>query len=247
MMRAFKLRDKRLGQWLMNGALAIGFLAAVSIDRWPEFMWLSETVIVLVTVIAGVVYYYAKCVNRETQEDANAKAGNNPVTPEHDIVIRRIHARVHGERLQQFVATKPIMQGDIERWLRGAVKPESSTLEEYKKVLMHNIPLQRVIVRHSEMQRISQYERRLRKLEEDIKSIMRVTEPNKNTSGRLVVDIGPVKIEIGDEETKVQVAAATPVITNVSAGVESSAKVEVGEPVVQETFDRLSPSSKAIH
>jgi hypothetical protein len=168
-------------------------------------------------------------------------------TSDRDTVIRQIHAHVHRERVQQFIATKPIMQGDIERWLRGAVKPESSTLEEYKKVLMHNLALQRVIVRHSEMQRMSQYERRLRKLEDDIKSIMRVTEPDKNNPGRLVVDIGPVKIEIGDDETKVQVAAAAPVITNVSMGVESSAKVEVGERIVQETFDRLSPSSKAIH
>ena len=80
---------RRAGPSIMNCALLIGFLAALSIDKWPEFSWLAETVIVSVTIVAMTVYFAIRCGSVDVSTHDRHEAEN---VPDNVVITAGVHA-----------------------------------------------------------------------------------------------------------------------------------------------------------
>jgi hypothetical protein len=57
------LRDDRVYQAIMNGALWIVVIAALSTTKWPELSWLTGSITVVLVVIVATVYWIAVVIN----------------------------------------------------------------------------------------------------------------------------------------------------------------------------------------
>ena len=57
------LRDDRVYQAIMNGALWIVVIAALSTTKWPQFGWITGSITAVLVVIVAAVYWIAVVTN----------------------------------------------------------------------------------------------------------------------------------------------------------------------------------------
>lgn len=86
------LRGDRVYHGIMNAALVIGFLSALSTQRWPEMTFFAEVVIVAVTISAMTVYFVARD-DRSTSIKATGTSEEDPRGSMSDLVTSDLMRR----------------------------------------------------------------------------------------------------------------------------------------------------------
>jgi hypothetical protein len=195
------IRNDRVYQTIMNGALLVVFLAALSTGKWPQLAWVSGSITVIMVLIAAAVYSIAACDNnKEKQAAAESVPQKETENVELKEQRRLMAARLLGERIaaEAFVAgAQQLRKQDLllySQWLE-MMRPD--TTRETADVILRNTLAHkshaRPVVRKRAVERINFSE---------------------DETGRLTVTVGPVRIEIQDEETNVHITSSkTTVVT----------------------------------
>ena len=63
-------------QAVMNGALWLVFIAALSTSKWPTFDWVTGSLTAVLVVIVAVVYWIAVVTNDDIQPDSTTQREN---------------------------------------------------------------------------------------------------------------------------------------------------------------------------
>jgi hypothetical protein len=230
------LRNDRVYQTIMNGALLVVFLAALSTGKWPQFGWVAGSITVIMVLVAAAVYSIAACGSDEEND-----AGNHISTPpKKEELTESTQQQAKALLLQERLLQERVVQ--VERrhlelitaaLARDAHKRYemlySKWLQDTTQETAAHLILRNMLVHTSARAAVR-------------KRAAETVQFTENTTGRMVVTVEPVRIEIEEQETKVHITSPKTTIVTESTDTGDTAK----EPV---TIARTEPStiSRTVH
>jgi hypothetical protein len=244
------LRNDRVYQTIMNGALLVVFLAALSTGKWPQFGWVAGSITVIMVLVAAAVYSIAACGNdkendagdhistprkkeelaESTQQQPKALLLQERLLQERVVQERLLQERVVQERLLQERRRLELMTAALARDAHKRYEMlYSKWLQDITQETAANLILRNMLVHTSARAAVR-------------KRAAETVQFTENATGRMVVTVGPVIIEIEEQETKVHITSPKTIIVTDSTDTGDAAK----EPL---TIARTEPStlSRTVH
>jgi hypothetical protein len=224
-------RDVVYGRTL-NSALLLAFLAAIGAGKWPQFSWAFGAFTFVMAALAFAIYLLtpssaaAKHYDGETKEiAATGKLQNKTAVEEGVVADRTTNLQTLEAMAKYFRAAAEAevisLQATVENRRRRLI--EQDHLGKYiEKYMVYEIPHQwRVpIYSHNffEVQQMPWMQGKelqgIHRHQELLRNIADATAQAKKT-GRLVITIGAVRLEIEGTETKVYISSPKTQVTNV--------------------------------
>jgi hypothetical protein len=210
------LRNDRVYQTIMNGALLVVFLAALSTGKWPQFGWVAGSITVIMVLVVAAVYITAACGSDKEKYAAEEDHISTPPTKEEfaestqqqvttllqaGLVQERrlLQERLAQERRLLHITTAALARDAHRRYEMLYSKwLQDTTHETAANLILRNM------LEHTTSARAAARKRAV--------ETVNFTE---DATGLLVVTVGPVRIEIQEQETKVHITSPkTTVVTS---------------------------------
>jgi hypothetical protein len=240
------LRNDRVYQTIMNGALLVVFLAALSTGKWPQFGWVAGSITVIMVLIVAAVYSIAAC---GSDKDENHAPDHVSTPPNKDELVQSTELQA-SELLQKRLLQE--QQRLFRRLLQERLTAAALARDAHKQYQMissnwfeamgqdttHETAAKNLLLRNMLVHKSHARAAVRRRAAETVSFTEEATD-------LLVVTVGPVRIEIHEQETKVLITSPkTTVVTGATdTGHTASDKKE---PL---TTARTEPStiSRTVH
>jgi hypothetical protein len=213
------LRNDRVYQAIMNGALLVVFLAALSTGKWPQFGWVAGSITVIMVLVAAAVYSIAACGS----DKENHAPEDHISTPQKKEELAESAQLQVKELLQKRLLQEQRVLQEAHRLSQGRLTTEALARDAHKHYqmiyskwfeAMHqdtthetaaNLILRNMLVHKSHVRAAAR-----RRAVETVRSSF-----TEEATDLLVVTVGPVRIEIHEQETKVHITSPkTTVVTD---------------------------------
>lgn len=215
------LRNDRVYQSTMNGALLVVFLAALSTGRWPQFDWVAGSITVIAVLIAAAVYMTAGCGSdnekHRPEDHVSAPQKKQEVTePMQQYAVEFLKKqkmqRLLNERLwQQQIRAEAIARDANKQFQMLYAK----WLEAFQPVAMRETAIRKAHVR-------------------------------ADTMDTLVVTVGSVKIEIQEQETKIYITSSKTIVVMDEINTENETASDKIESLAA-AWTKPSTISRTVH
>ena len=95
------LQNDQVYQSIMNGALWIVFSAALITNKWPQFDWITGSIMVIMVAIVVSVYWISVVKNDKEQRISIQQHKENNKMQENSSYSDDVHEKFHGENLEE--------------------------------------------------------------------------------------------------------------------------------------------------
>jgi hypothetical protein len=226
------LRDDGVYQAIMNGALWIVVIAALSTTKWPQLGWLMGAITAVLVVIVATVYWIAVVTNGNdkpnstsqrpdtqlsTQNEAQGEqnlAQERPAPPQRREEIVAAHWSALSKNLEALRAQNLEVQNKTYEVLRRRV---AQIIAENESTNFDELTLRNWVVHaphHGAQFGSLKSHRRA-----STSTLARIAAGEEETSGKVVVTVGSVRIEIQEDDpnktTNVHITSPKTVVANV--------------------------------
>jgi hypothetical protein len=238
------LRNDRVYQTIMNGALLVVFLAALSTGKWPQLGWVAGSITVIMVLVVAAVYSIAACGSDKEENHARDQVSTPPKKEElaestelqaRELLQKRLlqEQRLFRRLLQERLTAEALArdahkqyQMIYSNWLE-AMRQDTTQETAAKNLILGNMLV---------------HKSRTRAVRKRAAETVSFTE---EATDLLVVTVGSVRIEIHEQETKVHITSPkTTVVTGATDTGDTASDKK--EPL---TIARTEPStiSRTVH
>jgi hypothetical protein len=245
------LREDRVYQAIMNGALWLVFIAALSTTKWPELSWITGSITAVLVVIVTAVYWIAVVTNddnasasrrqrpsttladaAESQRERNVVQERHLPSQEEDIVAA-LDSKLALLRRQNLETLEALRRKHLELLLR-ITDTEPNTIRASN---LDELRLLRNWVVHAPHHGADFGAVRSHRRAFSTRTLVSAAVGGEDdTSGKVVVMVGSVRIEIQEDDpnktTNVHITSPKSVVTAL-AGTEAKPQVRTPESPVR--------------
>lgn len=238
------LRDDRVYQAIMNGALWIVVIAALSTTKWPQLSWLTGSITAVLVVIVATVYWIAVVTNDNDKPDSTAeRQSTQPATGEEakggpNVAQERPSPEQQREQiaaaLNAISKNLEVLRHKNAELLRRQIVLRAQIYEVLRRRLVQinedeagriwtsnfdELTLRNWLVHAphhgAELRYLKSHRRAF-----TTRTLARIAAADEETSGKVVVMVGSVRIEIQEDDanktTNVQITSPKTAVTNVT-------------------------------
>jgi hypothetical protein len=239
------LRDDRVYQAIMNGALWIVVIAALSTTKWPQLSWLAGSITAVLVVIVATVYWVAVVTNDNDNLNSTAQRQSTQLATGEEAQGRR---NVAQERPSPEQRREEITEAYWNALSKNLEAVRNKNVEVLRSKTYEVLRRRLALINEDEASRIwtSNFDElmlrnwlvhtphhgaELRALKSHrraftTRTLARIAAGEEETSGKVVVMVGSVRIEIQEDDpnktTNVHITSPKTVVTNVTDIAERS-------------------------
>lgn len=239
------LRDDRVYQAIMNGALWTVVIAALSTTKWPQLSWFTGSITAVLVVIVATVYWIAVVSNDNDKPESTAQRQSTQLATGEEAHGGRNVAqeRPSAEQQREEIAETylKVLNNNLEALHNKNVEVRSKTYELLHRTLaqINEDQVRRIsrlyfdeLMLRNRLVHASHHSAELRPLKSHraarftTHTLARIAAGEEETSGKVVVMVGSVRIEIQEDDpnktTNVHITSPKTVVTNVTDTAERS-------------------------
>lgn len=257
------LRDDRVYQAIMNGALWIVVIAALSTTKWPELGWLTGAITAVLVVIVATVYWIAVVTNDKSnstsqRSDTQLSTRNEAQGPQNPAQVRPAPSERREEILEAYRtaliknleilrAQNLEMQNKTSEVLRrrvaqiiGENESAGTWTTNFDDLILRNW------VMHAPHHGAQFSSLKSHRRASTTRTLARIAADEEETSGKVVVTVGSVRIEIQEDDpnktTNVQITSPKTTFAGVGTFEAGAGTEERTQPKSQER-NELKPAT----